>query len=114
MSISYELAKKLNDAGFRCAGNGGSFEDGGEIIQIPTLEELIAACGDKFKSIDRIDDDMWLATSTIPTGMIEVLDYYNKLEGTASHEENEEFVHAYGENHEIAVSKLWLLLNKKQ
>lgn len=54
--ISYELAKKLADAGFP-GGSGKYYPDGEEkeYILSPNLSELIEACGDKFIALARAD-----------------------------------------------------------
>jgi hypothetical protein len=51
--MTYELCEQLKDAGFISAGNAGSFEVDGEIVQIPTLSELIEACGNGFEELQR-------------------------------------------------------------
>lgn len=59
MSISYETAKRLKDAGFplveceieSCTYIGGSLDEGGRNYHYPTLEELIETCGDKFAAL---------------------------------------------------------------
>lgn len=116
--MNYELAKELKDAGF--LQQSGSYisetsrsgawdsvegiEDfekkiGGKEhwAYIPTLSELIEACGDKFHRLEKGDDEdsangnYWLAyTSFDEAGLV-----------------------AQGATPEIAVAKLWLALNRK-
>ncbi len=90
--ISYELAKKLKEAGFpqkdyrlecRDLPNGTA-----PIMFYPTLSELIEACGSKFGALLVGPGILWTASG-------------NGLE-----------VHAG--NPEEAVANLWLELNKKQ
>lgn len=118
--IDYKLAKKLKDSGFpqfeESKGQfngyhgGGSEEKGWNIIvngrwyierdedkvYIPTLSELIDACGDRFGGLTcGIPDRDWFA--------------YNN---TQSDDEIKE-VNKYGKTPEESVAKLWLELNKK-
>lgn len=64
--ITYELAKQLKDAGFPQGISSFNFiaDDGlplvshgyswsGECAYIPTLSELIEACGDRFDQLDK-------------------------------------------------------------
>lgn len=70
-NLSYELCKRLKDAGFPQKfdigriffsysgakfGNVGNLLDGSDKICIPTLEELIEACGNKFGQLFRISN----------------------------------------------------------
>ena len=48
--ISYELAKKLREAGFKSK----------EGAYIPTLEELIEICGDKIEIIGKHNNDWYV------------------------------------------------------
>ena len=65
--MDYELAKSLMDAGFPQIGKGsliGSPDKlvwrSGDRVYVPTLEELIEACGKNFGSLDK-QHDGWLA-----------------------------------------------------
>ncbi len=65
--MDYELAKSLMDAGFPQTGKGsltGSPNKlvwrSGDRVYVPTLEELIEACGESFGSLDK-QHDGWLA-----------------------------------------------------
>lgn len=104
--MNYELAKKLKDSGFphKCAMLGGEdgndeycfhrdwFEEEG-FLCVPTLSELIDACGEKFYRLQigpslMGDRNVWYAYMDEETGMI-------------------------GDTPEEAVANLWLKLNKK-
>ena len=67
LAMDYELAKSLMDAGFPQIGKGsliGPLDKlvwrSGDRVYAPTLEELIAACGENFSSLKK-QDDGWLA-----------------------------------------------------
>lgn len=107
--MDYELAKRLKDTGFpqkhlnlwddKCDKEhslGMATECCG--VYIPTLSELIEACGDKITSIERIEDK-WRATW---------LDKVNR--GTT-------YTPCFfedGETPEVAVANLWVELNKNK
>ena len=70
--MKYELAKELKDAGFPQAGDGKWIVPPDQLvarkadrIYVPTLSELIKACGDDFRSLERGQDEerksYWLA-----------------------------------------------------
>jgi hypothetical protein len=93
--MNHSLAQELKDAGFpqRDRGNFVSPPDIEIInsplaIYVPTLEELIEACGDKFFRLVRKHDGTFLAESVD----------YDIGDGTTPAE---------------AVARLWLALNKK-
>jgi len=92
--FDYELAKQLKDAGFVIDSHGrdSSEERGcyGDVC-VPTLSELIAACGDKFHKLKRYDDG-WYA------GQNHWDESYFEVEQAKTPEE--------------AVALLWLALNK--
>lgn len=77
MSMPYELAKQLKDAGFptmyqRAAPNGLR-EDGCFLIdsanyKIPTLEELIDACGKSFLKLEFNIGKWWAQSGELPDG----------------------------------------------
>ena len=52
--MPYELAKELKEVGFR--------QPPGGFIYIPTLEELIEACGEMFGELERTTDGWWKAS----------------------------------------------------
>src|SRR5262245_39464264 len=65
--VDYELAKRLMDAGFPQIGKGNSIGSPDKLVwrisdrvYVPTLEELIVACGENFGSLDKRHDG-WLA-----------------------------------------------------
>lgn len=63
--INYELAKKLKDAGFPqkdiCGHCGYLNIDYTDVAFIPTLSELIEACGEDLKTLYKFTDDIWEA-----------------------------------------------------
>ncbi len=68
--MDYELAKSLMDAGFPQTGKGsliGSLNKlvwrSSDRVYVPTLEELIEACGENFCSLEKRHDG-WLAYAT--------------------------------------------------
>lgn len=70
--MNYELAKKLKDAGFPQIGRGLfmigdgtpiklvepgeviSLDESNPVVYLPTLSELIEACGESFKSLELV------------------------------------------------------------
>jgi hypothetical protein len=65
--MNYELAKSLMDAGFPQTGKGNLIGSpnklvwrSGDRVYVPTLEELIEACGENFGSLDK-QQDGWFA-----------------------------------------------------
>lgn len=64
--MEYKLAKKLKDAGFPQefpSGGDGFYVNGGlpDEIYVPTLSELIEACGEKFGALELFDYKDWVA-----------------------------------------------------
>ena len=92
--MEYKLAKQLKDAGFPQKAKSEyplyMCEDDKEPLQIPTLSELIEACGDRFTSL-QLEDGTWYTDGI--TG--DILDHEKK-----------------GETPEEAVAKLYIKLNK--
>lgn len=95
--MTYELAKQLKDAGYKLKLSHGPDDLRGVIrvdetwYLIPSLSELIEACGDRFVILTRIDRfgqsvEQWIAIGT-------------------HHEERKGFTP------EEAVAHLWLALN---
>jgi hypothetical protein len=107
--VSFELAKRLKAAGFPQRFTGGSaFNEQGLAIRlvgegqgmakhtgvsIPTLNELIKACGEKFGGLE------------------------NFLEGTTNrfraYTQFPDTLSGYADTPEEAVARLWLLLNRQ-
>ena len=106
--MNYELAKKLNDAGFPFLpypeyqaklplaryGTGIHFGDG-LLFSEPTLSELIEACGERFALLG-VQDGIWCAYDT--------WDLPNAISNTLTR----------GSTPEEAVANLWLSLNEKK
>jgi len=94
--ISYNLAKKLEKAGFPQKPKSEFplyiCEDDKKPMQIPTLSELIESCGKGFGQLEKTDNN-W---KCIPAGS-----YMFSLDWIA------------GKSPEEVVAKLWLKLNKK-
>ncbi len=87
--MNYELAKSLQDSGFKHLHGAGCYEfETGTCA--PTLSELIAACGDGLWRIERYFDGTWFVNDCNNDGSV---DYYKTPEE--------------------AVANLWLELNKK-
>ena len=136
--ITYELAKKLKEAGFSQKGGlyyqeyiqkkgfglglyhklqqrEDLFNEFGELVLMveptmcPNLSELIEACGDDFDSLCRCGD-------LYQSSKAEACSNGEKVAGgfEASSIETEDYcVWAWGDSAEEAVAKLWLELNKK-
>lgn len=107
--MTYELAKKLKEAGFPMESTGfGEFcihdlPDGmcdkecDYVVSFPSLEELIEACGDYFVDIQRLAENDWKAGGgTVVDGKIG----YNCEVRAQSPSE--------------AVANLWLALNENK
>ena len=108
--MTYEVAKQLKDAGFPQRFNrGAAFNAQGVMVyftadkqgkvsdtdvSIPSLNELIKACGDKFGGLEHFPDES--------SNKFRV---FSRPDGALSF-----FAHTPEE----AVAKLWLLLNKKE
>ena len=111
--MNYKLAKKLKDAGFPQKGEnywrckckectGGDEEkckcSDNEYVYVPTLEELIDACGEKNIVLWGCKKDNYYAS----------ISSYDHIEGT------EKMIEAqtYGKTPTEAVAKLYLKLNE--
>lgn len=64
--MEYELARQLKDAGFPQEGAGKRVADPEKIFAtredfayVPTLDELIEACGNRFEGLTRDDNGIW-------------------------------------------------------
>lgn len=101
--VSYELAKKLKDAGFPIRKMPVGYDDeqhnvywvDGFYFFAPTIEELIEACGDGFRQLHKWDYGEWGAFSESNFG--------NSPDG----------IEATGKTPSEAVANLWLALNEK-
>lgn len=97
--MTYELAKQLKDAGFPIPDCPAWIINGdgpmGAVIwkdkYIPTLSELIEACGDEWIKVYNLENNHahWVADRVFP------------------------HTHGHGSTPEEAVSNLWLALNRK-
>lgn len=116
--ITYELAKELKEAGLGQCGDGWIvnpeekdvfvksngeknsyyFGDDSLNVYIPTLTELIEACGDRFGVLSR--------PPNVETAMA--------WGGQQWRAGSMDFQSAFGSTPEEAVARLWLALNKKQ
>lgn len=94
MSITYELAKELKDAGFP-QNILGKVDDW--VVRMPSLFELIESCGDNFDYLERGTQGGWYA--------------YHENFGATEEESCDDSGH--GSSPEEAVARLWLALNKK-
>jgi len=117
LNMNYELAKQLKDAGFPqdgdnmelCHGESetvfvSDIEDGKtNYCYVPTLSELIEACGDRFGALH--------AMGTL-VGEKGITSWKAESGGDHSIEDTFPFVNGKGETPEEAVAKLWLELNK--
>ena len=108
--MNYELAKELKEAGFPQRDRHFYFSehttpptrwdinviDAGQRVEneiaAPTLEELIEACGDQFRGLQRLENGKWYCTA-------------NALDWT------ENGIEVIESTPEEAVAKLWLALN---
>lgn len=86
--MDYNLAKQLKDTGF--PQMDGRYLNNGEVY-VPTLEELIEACGDGFQTLERYKGvpDRWQANTLKQKSFL-------------------------GATPVEAVAKLWLALNPKK
>jgi hypothetical protein len=90
--ISYQLAKKLKDAGFPQSELAQAQQKAGyDYVSMPTIAELIAALGEDFRALSR-EPDCWLAC------------------GYVSEEGEWKNVHA-GDSPEEALARLWLSIH---
>lgn len=108
--ISYELAKKLKDNGFKQDGNNRNGygdpelidEKGGRIYDVcyvPTLSELIEACGDKFLRLTLLNNGEW-SCETSDRQYAEPTNVGDTIQ--------------WGKTPEEAVANLWLKLNEQE
>ena len=95
--MDYPLANELKNAGFPQGGRGRWTVDPNRIVvrsedraYVPTLEELLEACGDDFVGIHRRDRETWQCARSSERAPIQ-----------------------NGKTPTEAVARLWLALNKK-
>ena len=110
--ITYELAKKLKDAGFPLrkgtpgiywrGGFGYNFEDE-TIYLFPLLSELIEACGENFYGLFTLWEKGYIKKSWAAV---------QRQQRTALGIEEKE-VNAFGSTPEEAVALLWIAIHKK-
>ena len=96
MKMNYKLAKQLKEAGFPEIQWSGIRIDGVESevkYHLPTLSELIGACGDEFGELQRDKDAV---------GDVIFIAIHRSIKDMAE----------YGKTPEEAVAKLWLKLNE--
>ena len=98
--ISYKLAKKLKDVGFKVGPRLpiDEMQVHGEIIDIPTLSELIEACMFELPEAERY------FMSAYNPGRPPKKRFWACIDKIAE---------AFGETYEEAVANLWLKLNTK-
>jgi hypothetical protein len=91
--ISYQLARKLKDAGFPQSELARAQQKAGyDYVSMPTLSTLIDACAGDFGALRR-EPDCWVACEYVS----------ERGRWTNTHE---------GESPEDAVARLWLALNQ--
>jgi hypothetical protein len=90
--ISYELARKLKDAGFPQSEFPRAQQQTVRYARMPTLSILIEACGEGFGALGR-EPNCWVACEYVS----------ERGEWSNAHE---------GETPEDAVARLWLSLNQ--
>jgi hypothetical protein len=99
--MNYGLAKALEEAGFTQGGEGKWIfppeklvAHSNDRVYIPTLDEIIDACGEQFCSFTKIY-----------TG--------NRMQGWQACSDKECFFSGEGATAKIAAAHLWLALNRK-
>lgn len=107
--MNYELAKKLKDAGFPQPDECVKITDGisGEYCRLPTISELIEACGEDFGALLK-EDNEYLAYEYCSI-CFEPEDWGADILVGRSHSRN---LNACGSTPEEAIANLWLELNK--
>ncbi len=116
--MTYELCKKLKDAGFPIKEWDCSccLEMKGR-LEIPTLSELIQACGDRFVMVgnDKAHENFSLGgRNYVLKQQINGENMWRSYAYTGRKEDPiGKIVEEYGNTPEEAVANLWLELNKK-
>lgn len=112
--MNYELAKELKEAGFPFMEMVGAINVGnglqclacglphteldGKYYITPLLSELIEACGEEFSSLEKDSTQGWIAYRRKEEPLLDGLVHP---------------IGAVGVTAEIAVTRLWLMLNKR-
>lgn len=100
--MDYKLAKQLKDAGYPQGYNSkydtGSGGAPGSDIRIPTLSELILACGDGFRYLGRVPG-------------AKSMEWFSS--GWNTEDTSHMIYDGYGNTPEESIAGLWLALNKK-
>lgn len=128
--MNYELAKQLKEAGFPqkdyirsvCPHNNTylySLMDGHtplhlceeKSVYIPTLEELIEACGDNFSGLNH--KDTWNPPLDYPEKW-RAYGWSNPIQKPPANKGMEFSLSGYGQTPEEAVANLYIELNKKK
>ena len=118
--MNYKLAKQLKDAGFQQEKVGGYYltdmgitphspnqlKDPDKAVYIPTLSELIEACGEGFVKLEN-EDALINEEDLKATGW-----YAMGFKRTDVGKEGLGYRHGTGSTPEIAVAKLYLKLNE--
>lgn len=86
--MNYELVKELREAGFPYPWVEND-------VFVPSLDQLIEACGDGFRHLFRYEDGSWAAMSSSITPEVSEIGAQN------------------ASTPEEAVARLWLVLNKE-
>ena len=128
--IDYELAKRLKDAGFSYKNNAGyvtaidekgniwnAFKfEGSEvgIVIVPTLSEIIEACGESFDSLIHRNTGELVIKDRHNQEVIRGKDWVARYKDIKINEIIEKF--GWGDTPEEAVANLWLVLqgNEKE
>lgn len=109
--INYELAKQLKNAGFPQKGsfNGKDIPDVPIGAYVPTLSELIEACGDEFDLLEK----QYKAEGKTEKETV-IIPVLFRAYGRDSKEEFFTQRRGIGIEADVAVANLWLELNKKE
>jgi hypothetical protein len=121
--MDYELAKRLEAAGYPYNWHFHELDEGNTCTNYPTLSELIESCGDKFDKLEReyclsfedeINDDI---NNNIPVNW-KAFPTQEAWEETDDYKEYPCVMdccgYQSGDNPSEAVANLWLALNTKQ
>lgn len=125
--MEYDLALKLKNAGFpqkpleegdftlcqHCNGEPHEYNDTCNVIIIPTLSELIEACGD---NMDILLKGNFLRWDNEKKEYYELKGYFAGKSQSKTYDDNiyDEFEpHGFGQTREEAIANLWLALQTK-